>query len=106
MAVFEYNFSKLSNSMQVDLKNTFKTSDLPKFMDFFRHKVASGNANWEISLKDLQFINSEFIGMLILMNMLLATQKGTLRLIVSKDSTIQDLFSQSKLERIIHVRTT
>ena len=105
MAVFDYNFSKLSNSMQVELNESFKNGDIPQLMDFFREEMAAGKFNWEFNLKNLQFVNSEFLGTLVLMNTLVSSQKGILKLIVSKGSVVQNLFEQSKLERIIYIRT-
>lgn len=93
-----------SGQMVVELNPGFTNEDWEAFTAFAKTKLAEGIVDWNLDLRRLQLITSMFLGAIIGFNMVVQSRRGSLRLIVEKDSRISKLIHMSKINRIITVR--
>ncbi len=106
MPAFDHSYSASKESTQINISSTFKMDNLGELMNFCREKIKEGTSRFDIDLRVLDFINSEMLGSLVLLNTLTRNQRGSLRLIIARDSKVLDLFRQTRLDRILNIRTT
>lgn len=93
-----------SGQMMVELNPGFTNEDWEGFTAFAKTKLGEGIVDWSLDLRRLQLITSMFLGAIIGLNMVVQSRRGTLRLIVEKDSRISKVIHMSKINRIITVR--
>ena len=104
MASFETE-TTASGATRVVFKSDFTMDQTPEFMQFFKTQLEQGVTQWEICMHELEIINSEFIGSLVMLNVSVnnAKGKGLVRYMLKKDSDLHQLFLQSKLDRILNI---
>ena len=87
--------------MTVELGTNFTHEDWDPFSSFVRNQINAGIVHWFLDLRKLQLLNSLLIGAIIGMNMVVQSNRGSLHLIVTRDSRISQLINMSKINRII-----
>lgn len=102
---FESHYSTLSETMKLELHPGFGHDDIQDLMTFFREKMSEGHIRWDFDLTKVELIVSDLIGDLIMMNAMISTQKGTMRLIAARDSHVANILAQAKIDRLIAVKT-
>lgn len=101
MESFSYMFFKESGTMQVILSRGAGQTDFENLVRFYQEKINCGVNNWDVDLRQLDFINSTALGILVAFNANVMSRGGRLRLILQKSSKITDLITLTKLDRII-----
>lgn len=69
----------------------------------FRAKLAEGNLNWDLDVRQLAFVNSMLLGLFVEMNGLITLAGGSMRLVVLRNSQLTQLLQLSRLNRLIKV---
>lgn len=82
---YTWKLASYSRTLVVTFHRQFDDELWKEFTDFFMDKLREGQLKWDLDLRELDFIHSRDIGLIIGLNANLTTQNGNLRLVISKD---------------------
>src|SRR5690242_9918348 len=98
---FTHHFRSDTATMDVELVKGFTSDNFETLVQFYQDRVNKGVLHWDVSLRNLEIINSVGLGVLVAFNAAVASRGGKLRLILRKDSKITSLLQLTKLDKII-----
>ncbi len=104
MNPFDFLFHERNKIMQVMIHPSFQVEHWPEFEQFHRAQIEQGVVNWDINLREINWINSRFLGLLIGFNAILMYRGGSLKLTLRKNTKFAEIVHQSRLDKIIAAR--
>lgn len=105
MASFRSTLIPPDNCVQVVLAPNFSDQHWAEFEEFFEEHIAKGFIFWDLDLRQMTYMNSLLMGLLVGLNAQLRTHRGNLRLVVREKSAVDQVLTISKLRRIMAVST-
>ena len=90
--------------LKIILHSGFNVENWPELKDFYRAKIADGIHDIDLDLREIQFFCSMMLGYIIEMNITLARNRGSLRLIVAENSKLRELLFTAKIDRIVPIK--
>lgn len=103
MPAFSSSFNADSKTTEVTLLTDLSQKEWNELMEFYQQKIAGGSLHWDLDLRQLDFITSMSLGMIVGLNTSLSTRGGSLRLVMSRGSKVAHLIHLTKLDRIVDV---
>ena len=88
---------------QLSLLPEFRTEDWDDVCATIDDKISRGYLTWDVDLRQLTLINSIILGYLVELNGRLIGARGSLRLILEKDSKLLQLIALSKIHLIVPI---
>ena len=105
MAAFEFQYFENQGLMQIVLAEDFSEASWPELQQFYASHQDDANIHyWDFDMRQVPYINSMLLGLLVGFNAVIVNRGGEFRLLVAKGSKTADLINFSKLNRIINVR--
>jgi hypothetical protein len=102
-STFSTKYYAKSGCMVLKLNEDFNFDDWLNVETVYRKKIEQGILYWDLDIRRLRFVNSFFLGHALSLNAYLANHKGTLRIMVEKDSKIASLLYMSKINQIVKI---
>ncbi len=103
MTEFTTRKGRSASHLHVSLTSAFNADAWKEFEAFYRDRIRDGCIHWDLDLREVTFFNNVMLGMLIGLNTILTTRDGSLRIVVRAKSPLSQLFSLSRIDRIMSV---
>ena len=103
MTEFTARKGRSPSHLHVSLSSAFNADAWKEFEDFYREQIRAGCIHWDLDLCQVTFFNNVMLGMLVGLNTILTTREGSLRIVVRSKSPLSQLFSLSRIDRIMSV---
>jgi len=101
MEYFSQTFYRETGTMRLVLRQPINEGGYIELQRLYQEKVTEGIKNWEMDLTQIDFINSQTLGMVVAFNTSVTTHGGKMHLILPQNSKITDLILLTRLDRII-----
>lgn len=103
MPSFTTSYNNDSKTTEVTLSNDLSQKEWNDLLEHYQQKIAGGFLHWDLDLRNLDFITSMSLGMIVGLNTSLSSRGGSLRLVMTKGSKVGHLIHLTKLDRIVDV---
>lgn len=80
---------------------TATDEDWSDFQEYVTDEVKKGHKDWDFDLRQMNFIGSRVLGILVNLNMLVIGAGGHMRLIVRTGSQVEQVLGLAQIPRII-----
>ena len=100
---FDLRVYENSQTIEVILQSHFGVDHWQQLENYYREQIGKGKVNWDLDLRNLGFLSSLLIGLIIGLNTILISRQGMLRLIIPKGSHLAEIFRIARLNRVLAI---
>jgi anti-anti-sigma factor len=105
METFTPTLAEAEQRAQILFRPRFSDENWAEFEEYFRPELGRGILSWELDLRQMTFVNSMLLGLLLNMHSEVSAAGGRVCLVVETKSMINQLLTLSKLRQIVTVKT-
>jgi anti-anti-sigma regulatory factor len=100
---FDHHYYEQYGTMEVVLHFDFKVDQWEDFQKNFSDQLKQDTLKWDLDLRQIRFISSMILGLIVGFNTIVRGHSGILRVITTRNSQVSQLLKPSRLNYILKV---